>query len=123
MQDCLHRSRDVAKWVLFMDLDEYLVVKSVPGTLKPLLNAYAKSAHVSHGMHQYDVNACEVPNPWEKGLGKMAVELIVMRDPEPFCSLAVPGVNKKLCEGSEGHRKMIYNPRKVRTPPLPFALL
>lgn len=116
MQDCVHRSRDVAQWVLFLDFDEYLVVKSVPGTLKALLRAYAKSAHVSHGMFQYDVNQCSVENPWDRKHGLMAVEHIVMRDPEPFCTLTVPALNKKLCEGSEGHRKMIYNPRKVRKP-------
>lgn len=118
MQDCLHRSRDIARWVLFMDFDEYLVVKAVPGTLKPLLEAYAESASVSHGMFQYDVDLCSVENPWDPSHGQMAVEHIVMRDPTPFCTLDVPGSDHKLCEGSMGHRKMIYNPRKVRKPRL-----
>lgn len=109
MHDCLLRSREIAKWTLFLDFDEYLVI---PGGIQTLVTSLKDAAYISHGSYLFSTQRCDSPDPWDPAHHKFAVEMMTHRAKDPFCVL--PDVERHVCSGSEGHRKVIYNPRKVR---------
>lgn len=112
--DCLYRSREIAKWIVFQDFDEYLEVVP-PLTLPAVLRQHQGRAFITHGSYLFSAERCEEPDIWNPTSGKYAVELLLGRALEPFCELK--DRDRELCLGSDGHRKGIYNPRKVPTCP------
>lgn len=113
MHDCLYRTRDLAQWVAFHDFDEY-VEAVTPLTVPGLLAKHADKAWLTHGCYAHDIDKCGDADVWDPALGQYAVEVLQFRVPNPFCE--DKGQSPEYCIMGPGHRKLIYNPRKVTCP-------
>jgi len=113
MHDCLHRSRESARWVFFHDLDEYLQVMP-PRTVPALLEQYRGKPYITHGCYIYSIDNCEESNVWDPQHDEFAIELLLFRLERPYCTNG--DYEPNMCLDYHGHRKLIVNPRKVTLP-------
>lgn len=101
INDCLYRTRSLARWVLSWDMDEYLHFVP-PTTLPALLEQYKYTPWISFGKIDFDLNHC-APN---ESTGEWAVERMLYRPTDPICGVT--------CHGDRGSRKWMANPRKIQ---------
>ncbi|CAI5459863.1 unnamed protein product [Closterium sp. Yama58-4] len=116
VNDCAYRSLFTSRWVLFLDLDEYLYVSQPLGSsLITALARYDQAAYVSFGSlyfytdkcsHSMNVSASSPPR-WE-------VERMIFRQADVHCVAPKRYESRDLCLGFDGHRKYIADPRKVK---------
>ncbi|CAM6081920.1 unnamed protein product [Calypogeia fissa] len=113
INDCLYRTKFLARWSLFWDLDEYLYFPSPSTyTIQSLLEEHKDAAWISFGKYDFRFSHCR-PNKTEHDWG---VERMVYRMEKPFC---MENCNQErcgeMCPSEKGMRKWIVNPRKARS--------
>ncbi|CAI5473323.1 unnamed protein product [Closterium sp. Yama58-4] len=116
VNDCAYRSLFTSRWVLFLDLDEYLYVSEPLGSsLITALARYDQAAYVSFGSlyfytdkcsHSMNVSASS-PTRWE-------VERMIFRQADVHCVAPKRYESRDLCLGFDGHRKYVADPRRVK---------
>lgn len=112
MHDCLFRNRNDARWVAYLDYDEYLDAPG-PKTVPGILEENKEMSFVSHGCYTYDVAKCEGTHEvWDPQGQFLAVERVLTRSKQPFCEKE--GEDPNVCLDGSGHRKFFANPRLVR---------
>ncbi|EFJ32903.1 hypothetical protein SELMODRAFT_406883 [Selaginella moellendorffii] len=105
INDCLQRSRFLATWAFFWDLDEYLqLVNST--SMAALLRSYESSPWISLANLVWSRTYCKETSAEDE----WAVERMRFRLRYPTCG---DEQRAETCHGVEGHRKWIANPRKV----------
>ncbi|KAJ7532384.1 hypothetical protein O6H91_13G001600 [Diphasiastrum complanatum] len=107
INDCLGRARQIARWALFWDFDEYLHITQ-PLSLATLLQQHERSAWISFGSVTWSTRYCSAEEEWIQR--RWAVERMVFRLESPECG---EKRRAEVCHGSEGHRKWAANPREV----------
>lgn len=101
LNDCLYRTRDLARWILSWDMDEYLLVRP-PQNLTALLEKHKDAPWISFGKIDFALNRCAA----NESAADWAVERMVYRQANPICG--------PLCNGDKGARKWMANPRKIK---------
>ncbi|CAI5463997.1 unnamed protein product, partial [Closterium sp. Yama58-4] len=83
VNDCALRSRQLTRWVLFMDVDEYIHVVEPPHSLLVFLNSVPAIPWLSFGSLTFPLDICGKIQ--EAGWEPWAVEQLVFREPVPHC--------------------------------------
>jgi len=83
MHDCLFRSRDVAKWTLFLDFDEYLVI---PGGHHFAAGEPPAPQCMSHGSYLFSTKQCDSRTPGTPRTTSLPVEMMTHRAATPSAS-------------------------------------
>eukprot|EP00271_Cylindrocystis_brebissonii_P005131 TRINITY_DN17079_c0_g1_i2.p1 TRINITY_DN17079_c0_g1~~TRINITY_DN17079_c0_g1_i2.p1 ORF type:complete len:572 (-),score=66.48 TRINITY_DN17079_c0_g1_i2:454-2169(-) len=110
MWDCMFRSRTVAKWIAFLDFDEYLQAIP-PYTMGSYLKEHNDKSWISHGVVWWGVESCMETS---RGRDKAKfIEEMAFRWPGHYCMGKEKYPNWRFCLDHYGHRKFIANPRKV----------
>lgn len=108
INDCLHRSKALAKWVVFHDFDEFLDVQP-PRTLNSLLEEYKEMPWITYGSIPASTGHCRLATDEEE----WAIERFLCRNEEPEC------MDKEKdpwnCVSATGRRKYIVRASKVIT--------
>eukprot|EP00850_Spirogloea_muscicola_P007718 SM000039S14548 [mRNA] locus=s39:727571:730631:- [translate_table: standard] len=108
VNDCLYRSRLVAKWALHFDFEEYIHV-APPALLKDVLAPHFEKPWVSFGSIYFSLAYCAPET--EANAGAWAVERLLFRLEWPTCY--TEGPESQVCFGAAGKRKYLVNPRMV----------
>lgn len=107
MHDCLYRNRRLSKWVMYLDIDEYLEVPP-PRTFAEILKTHEDKVWISHGSYVFSTMFCEGGKAWAGE--KYAVEVMLQRQKHIFC---IGNFDPQKCPTFYGYRKLIANPRKL----------
>eukprot|EP00271_Cylindrocystis_brebissonii_P015844 TRINITY_DN38894_c0_g1_i1.p1 TRINITY_DN38894_c0_g1~~TRINITY_DN38894_c0_g1_i1.p1 ORF type:complete len:603 (-),score=115.58 TRINITY_DN38894_c0_g1_i1:556-2364(-) len=107
--DCMYRLRSTSKWILFVDLDEFLE-PIAPHTMDSLLRDYKDRAWITFGSLWWGTEQCNDKEGGEKAY----LERMTYHWSKHFCSEPEKYPDWKYCLEAPGHRKYILNPRKVR---------
>lgn len=107
--DCIGSMAMKAKWVFFLDLDEFLEAIP-PATVRSILEKHENNSWLSHGALWWDVTKC-IDTVEEDGF---YMERMVFRRPKIYCfeEPKLPST-RALCIEWKGHRKTILNPRMI----------
>eukprot|EP00271_Cylindrocystis_brebissonii_P011707 TRINITY_DN29623_c0_g1_i1.p1 TRINITY_DN29623_c0_g1~~TRINITY_DN29623_c0_g1_i1.p1 ORF type:complete len:241 (-),score=3.86 TRINITY_DN29623_c0_g1_i1:194-844(-) len=113
MADCIFRNRPVAKWISFLDMDEYLEAKP-PYTIGSFLRKHHDKAWISFGSMWWATKMCrEAGAARENGT---YISHMGYRWPGYYCQQEghlQETKDPRVCLTHYGHRKNIVNPRKV----------
>lgn len=61
LNDCLLRSRQLAQWVWFFDVDEYIVVKPPFANISSLMDKYRDKGELQFEQHLFSARLCPEP--------------------------------------------------------------
>ncbi|CAI5498928.1 unnamed protein product, partial [Closterium sp. Naga37s-1] len=112
VNDCALRSRQLTRWVLFMDVDEYIHVVEPPHSLLVFLNSVPAIPWLSFGSLTFPLDICGKIQ--EAGWEPWAVEQLVFREPVPHCKEPTKYYSRDACLKWDGHRKYVVNPRAAQ---------
>eukprot|EP00270_Netrium_digitus_P007046 TRINITY_DN2037_c0_g1_i1.p1 TRINITY_DN2037_c0_g1~~TRINITY_DN2037_c0_g1_i1.p1 ORF type:complete len:474 (+),score=90.29 TRINITY_DN2037_c0_g1_i1:69-1490(+) len=101
--DCLYRSHTAARWALFLDFEEFLIVPQ-----GKIFSDFLKNLQipvVSIGSFSINPKHCLANESSSDG---SIIERMVWRQPTPFCKNET--LDKNFCLGADGHRRLLIQP-------------
>lgn len=129
VNDCAYRVRGAARWALFMDFDEYLMIPAPPpaarggggasGSLSSLklldyVGARPELPWITFGSVFFSCKHCLLRRKaGELSDDRWAVEKLVYGEPWVHCKNTTRFRNPDMCLKYEGHRKYIVQPNLV----------
>ncbi|KAJ7515365.1 hypothetical protein O6H91_22G011600 [Diphasiastrum complanatum] len=105
--DCLHRTRFLASWTFFHDLDEFLHIPP-PTNLLSLLSEHRDAPYITFGSIWADMSLCaDLP----VNAAHWLVQRLLWMHKRPYCDDVL--FDPWVCRHWQGARKYVANPRKV----------
>ncbi|KAJ7518516.1 hypothetical protein O6H91_21G072400 [Diphasiastrum complanatum] len=107
--DCLHRTRFLASWTFFHDLDEFLHIPP-PRSLSSLLSRYRDKPYITFGSIGVNLTICADPQSADLA-ADWPVQRLLWMHKRPYCADAT--FDPWVCRQWQGARKYAANSRKV----------